>query len=72
MDNEPTEEEIMVTIYEETRNETARVSSRPLTMIVINWPDARTHRANDPETELPAQAGLHMDEEPTWEDAAWV
>jgi hypothetical protein len=62
----------MLTIYEETRNETPRVSTQPLTVIVISWQDARNHRTIGPDTELPAQAGLYADEEPTWEDAAWV
>lgn len=62
----------MVTVYEANRIEAPRVSTRPLTMVVIRWPSSQDHDRAGRETELPAAIELHVEEEPTWEDAAWV
>ena len=62
----------MVAIYEETRTETARVSTRPSTMIVITWPATLEQPADALDTELSATRRAQDEDEPTWEDAAWV
>lgn len=62
----------MVTIYETIQSQAPRVSTRPLTMLVIAWPNTQDHQAVDPVTQAREPIDLHADDEPTWEDAAWV
>lgn len=72
MDSEKRKDQIMVTIYEADRIEAPRVSTRPLTMVVIAWPSSQDHQPVGPPAELREPIDLHAEEEPTWEDAAWV
>ena len=58
----------MVAVYRENQRE----STDSLTMIVIAWPAAPDHRATGPDPTIRDAIEVHAEDEPTWEDAAWM
>ena len=62
----------MVAVYKETQREEPRMTNRPLTTIVIALPSSQDHQTVGPVPEVRVPIAFHAEDEPTWEDAAWV
>ena len=62
----------MMTVYKAQPTDSPRETTLPVTVIVIDWPVAQDRRPDGLDTRVLGQITYHDEDEPTWEDAAWV